>query len=221
VTSVNRAWARLCRAAWIAVATHALAGLAMLLVLQQGLETNPDLDARLRFLAEQRAAWIAAWLTWNAAALSILYFCVAFASAHRSEANQTALAFAVALCSAAIACDLGAESILMGLLPELAGDRGRFLVWERAAVLLSGYVANGLYTVAIGTLWWSTRKAYASTALAAGLLTCLAGLTLSAAALAGSVSGMFWSNAVLLPGLLVWLAAVGRDAWRRASADRT
>jgi hypothetical protein len=208
-------WSRLARAAWIAVATHALAGLAMLLVLRQGLETNPDLDARLRFVAEHRAAWIGAWLVWNAAAVSILYFCVAFAAAHRGDAHHAGLSFGVALCGAAIACDLGAESILMGLLPYLAADRGTFVVWERAAILLTGYVANGLYTGAILTLVVASRRAYAVHATAVGLLMAAAGIALSAAALLGSVSGMFWTNAVLLPSLLLWLALVARDAAQR------
>jgi len=205
-------WTRLKHASWIALATHALAGVTMLLVLRHGLETNPDLPARLRFLAEQRAAWTLAWLTWNAAALSILYFCVAFAAAHRSEGNRTALGFAVALCSAAIACDLSAESVLMGLLPELTADRAAFQVWHRAAILLTGYVANGLYTGAIAALVATTRRVYAPHETAVGVLVAAAGVWLSAAALAGSVSGMFWSNAALLPGLLLWLVAVARHA---------
>lgn len=217
---MSERWVGLSRAAWLATATHLAAGLAMLLVLRQGLETNPSLEARGRFIADHTALWTAAWLTWNAAALSILYFCVAFAGAHKTEANQTTLAFAVALCTAGMACDLSAESIEMGMLPGLAGDTGRFLLWHRSAVLLTGYVANGLYTAAILVLWWITRSAYGRLEVAVGLLLCLAGLALSCAALAGSVSGMFWSNAVLLPSLLVWLAAVARDASRRARAGQ-
>jgi hypothetical protein len=167
---VSGRWAVLARAAWVAVATHAAAGLAMLLVLRHGLETNPDLQSRLRFVAEQRAAWTLAWLVWNVAALSILYFCVVFSAAHSEGKALAPFGFAVCLCSAAVACDLAAESILMGVLPGLTTDGSAFLVWQRAAVVLTGYVANGLYTVAILTLLWLTRGAYASTVVAVGLL---------------------------------------------------
>lgn len=211
-------WLRLRRAAWLAAATHAVAGLALLLVLRHGLDTNPSLEARARFVAEHGAQWTSAWLTWNAAALSILYFCVAFAAAHWSEHDTTTLALAVAVCTAAVACDLAAESILMGLLPGLTSDAAGFLLWSRSAVLLTGYVANGLYTLATLLLVWATRRAHPPLAVAAGLATAAAGVALSAAALAGSVAGMFWSNAVLLPSLLVWLAAVARHASRRARA---
>jgi hypothetical protein len=211
-------WGALRRAAWLAWATHAAAGLTMLLVLQHGLETNADVDARMRFLAEQRVAWTLAWLPWNAAALSILYFCVRFAAAHRSDANAPALQFAVALCGAAIACDLLSESLFMGLLPELTRDRAAFLLWQRAAVLLTGYVANGLYTGAIATLVFATRSAYAAHGVAVGGVVAVAGAALSVAALLGSVSGMYWTNAVLMPALLLWLAFVALDARRRERA---
>lgn len=230
---MSACWVRLSRAAWLAAGAHVVAGLAMLLVLRHGLETAPSLEARIRFIAEHQALWTAGWLTWNAAALSILYFCVAFAAAHSADRERPPLWFAVALCAAAVACDLGAESIFMGVLADLArpsldelsrgapGAASRFLLWQRSAVMLTGYVANGLYSGAILVLWWITRSAYGPLAVAAGLALCLAGFALSAAALVSSVAGMFWANVVLLPSLVVWLVAVARDASRRAGADDT
>lgn len=226
-------WVRLSGAAWLAAFTHVLAGLALLLVLRHGLETTPSLEARLRFIAEHQALWTAGWLTWNAAALSILYFCVAFAAAHSADRERAPFWFAVALCAAAVACDLGAESVFMGVLVELArpsldelsrgapGAASRFLLWQRSAVMLTGYMANGLYTGAILVLWWITRSDYRRLEVAAGLVLCLAGLALSAAALAGSVGGMFWANVVLLPSLVVWLIAIARHASRRSRAGAT
>lgn len=155
---------------------------------------------------------------------------MAFAAAHWAEHDTTALALAVAVCTAAVACDLAAESILMGVVVDLArptldelsraapGAGSRFLLWQRSAVTLTGYVANGLYTLATLLLVWTTRRAHPPLAVAAGLATVAAGVVLSAAALAGSVAGMFWSNALLLPSLLVWLAAVASYASRRARA---
>jgi hypothetical protein len=224
---VSEAWPRLRAAAWLAVAAHTAAGLVMLLVLARGLETAPSLEARLRFVAEHAAAWTAGWLVWNAAALSILYYCVRFAAAH---AERPATAFAVALCAAAVACDLAAQSVFMGVLPALAGpallevrggagrDAALFLLWHRSAVVLTGYVANGLYTGATLVLCWTTRRAYPPATVAAGLLTCVAGVALSAAALVESVAGMYWANVALLPSLLVWLAGVALQAGANSRA---
>jgi hypothetical protein len=226
---VNDAWSRLRRAAWLAAAAHAAAGVVMLLVLGRGLETAPNLESRLRFIAENSPAWTAGWLVWNAAALSILYYCVCFAAAHAERGEVT---FAVALCSAAVACDLAAQSVFMGVLPQLArpaldevlgGGAGRdaalFLLWHRGAVALTGYVANGLYTCATLLLCWTTRREYPPATVAAGLLTCAGGVALSVAALAESVAGMFWANVLLMPSLIGWLLAVGREAARRARLD--
>jgi len=42
----------------------------------------------------------------------------------------------------------------------------------------------------------------------AGVAVALFGLMLSGAALLDSVSGMFWTNALLIPSILIWLAGV-------------
>lgn len=228
MTSSGERWLALQRAAWLSVAVHLAAGLAMLLVLGEGLETNEDAAARLRFLVEGRAAWTAGWLAWHAAALSMLWFAVCFARASLdavSEDRESGLpAFAVALIAAAIALDLGAQAIELGLAPALAaevraaeerGDKAaRAESWtayqrtHRAAMLLTGYAANGLYTLASLALAWSGRRRYPAWTGAAALLVGGSGMALSAAVLADHVAGMLWSNVVLLPGILLWQAGV-------------
>src|SRR5262245_10893019 len=220
----SAARARLRWAAWLALAVHLPAGLAMAAVLRRGLETNPDLADRLRFLAEQTPWWWAAWLTWNAAALSILYFYAAFAEAHGSggKAPGHLLRFAALLGAAGVALDLGAEAIEMGVLPELARQAlaepadgpaaSLFLALHRVAGMLAGYLANGLYTLAAVVLSWSTRRAYARRVRLAGLAVGASGLFLSGAALVNSTEGMLWANVVLLPCLLAWLLGVAIHA---------
>lgn len=227
-------WVRLSRAAWLAAGAHAVAGIAMLTILSRGLETTPSLQDRVRFISEHTALWTAGWLTWNAATLSLLYFCVAFKTAHSAEQDEAPLAFAVALCAAAVACDLGAESVFMSALPQLArpalaelslgppgAETARFLLWHRSAVMLTGYVANGLYTLTTLLVVGTTRRAYPALAVTAGVATGAAGIALSGAALADSVPGMFWANVVLVPSLLLWLVAVAQDAGRRARVGET
>lgn len=195
------------RAAWTAFAAHLLAGIAMAVILRHGLDTNPDLAARMRFISEHRVLWVSAWLAWNAAALSILWFYVSFAGVYGAPG------IAVPLAVAAVAADLGAEAIEMGLLPALSSPED-FLAWHRACVMLTGYLANGLYTLVAVLLAWGARRTHPAwvSAFAAGVG--VFGLWLSLAALAGSVPGMLWSNAGLLPCLLGWLAGVATRAKR-------
>src|ERR1700741_4043953 len=81
---------RLRNAAWLAFILHALAGLVMAVILREGLDTNTDLKARLRFLFDHTLSWNLAWFTWNLAALSILWYFLCFALAHSSTAMPRA-----------------------------------------------------------------------------------------------------------------------------------
>lgn len=225
-------WGRLSLAAWLAFAMHLVAGVAMAIVLRHGLETQADLTGRLRFLVDHTAMWTTGWLTWNAAALSILYFYAACAWAHKTDGKTSTspLSFAVILSTAGIAADLAAEAIEMGVLPGIArralaelADRPDestsahvFLALHRIAVVLTGYLANGLYTLSAILLTWSTRHAYPVWVSIAGLAVGVSGLALSGAALANSVRDMVWANVVLVPCILIWQMGVALTAAQRA-----
>ena len=227
-----RAWRRLNLAAWLALAVHLLAGVAMATILRLGLDTTSDLTMRLRFLVESTPLWIGGWLTWNLAVFSIVYFYLSFAMAHATErdAPMTLLVFAVVLSLAGTAADLAAEAIEMGVLPGLARQaldamaRGvdpstaaaAFFAFHRTAVVMTGYVANGLYTLSAVLLAWSTRRSYPQWAWMAGLGVGLSGLALSCASLANSVEGMFWSNVALVPCIVLWQLGVALTASHRA-----
>lgn len=201
---------RLQRAALLAFSVHFIAGISMALVLGRGLDTNPDLQDRLAFLVNHRVLWTTAWLTWTVAGPAILYFYMAFA-----DANPPAPRIAIFFTVVAIAPDLIAQSIEFGVLPGLASQALRatatpelFLTFNRVAIMLSGYLANGLYSVAALILVWSSRNAYPKWVSSVGFVMGLFGLGLSIAVLLESVSGMFWTNVGLVPALLVWLAGV-------------
>jgi hypothetical protein len=201
---------RLRRAAVLALGLHLIAGVLMALVLRWGLETNPDFHSRLAFIVDHRTMWFIAWFSWTASALGILYFYMAFAAAH-----ERSMPFALFLTIAAIAPDLAAQAIEIGILPSLASavlQAGTtpelFLQMHRVAVLLSGYLANGLYSLTALMLTWSARYKYPSTVSLVGMLVGISGLALSAAALADSAGGMFWCNVVLVPAILLWLGGV-------------
>lgn len=222
-----RSWLRLRNAAWIAFVVHIFAGLAMATILRFGLDTNSDLDARFRFLAEMTLWWDLSWLLWSGAALSILWFYLAFALAHWNQAQpRAALWFAVLLATSGIALDLGAEAMEMGAAPELAraalaeGEgpaRDLYLATHRTAMMLTGYGANGLYSLAALLLAWTTRGAYRIWEWPAGLVVGVGGLGLSAAVLVNWVDGMVAANLVLGPFLPYWLAVVGLAAGRKTT----
>ena len=127
------------------------------------------------------------------------------------------------LATVAVAADLAAEAIEIGVLPGWAqlvvtegvtgdGDSSsanQFHALHRTSVMLSGYLANGLYSLTALILAWGTRSRYPGWVWGSGIGVGVSGLTLSVACLLDSVGGMFWSNVFLVPLILVWLAGVG------------
>ncbi|MCZ6688737.1 MAG: hypothetical protein O7H41_03945 [Planctomycetota bacterium] len=204
---------RLRLAAWIALGTHFIAGAAMAILLRPGLETEPDLASRMEYVTEHGAAWVGGWLCWTVAALSIIYFYTTFALAYRSEGGirATLLRIAIGLGIVAVTADILAQTIEIGILPELARARAdlEFLLMHRRAVLLTGYLANGLYTISAILLASTTRRFYPSWVWLAGTFGVgVSGVGLSVAALIDSVAGMVTANALLVPAILCWLVGV-------------
>jgi hypothetical protein len=221
----NRGWSmsllrqrRLRAAAWITLAIHAVAGAAMLAVLKNGLGTNPDVNDRMRFLVEEITAWRGAWLTWNFAAASILYFFTRMAQAHASDGPRTARWCRIALTIGAIAVlfDLSAEWLMMFALPRFARASAvdSFLLTDRIAVLLTGGIANGLYTLATLILALATRSSYPTWTWLAGVGVGIVGSLLSISAYLNSITGLFLTNAILVPLLNLWLLGVALSAAR-------
>jgi len=202
------------RAALWAFGAHLIAGLSMAFVLSRGLETTPDLQARLAFLVNHRTLWTSGWLTWTVAAITILNFYRQFADARQGSSN-----FAVLLTVAALGPDFAAQAIEIGVLPGLATQAISttvtpvlFLTLHRVAVMLSGYVANGLYSATALILAWTSRRDYPIWVATIGIAVGVFGAALSIAAMLDSAAGMFWTNVFLVPAILVWLAAVARSS---------
>lgn len=210
-------WRRLSWAAFAALGLHLLAGLAMLLVLRRGLQTNPDLSDRLLFLARHGRAWTLAWSTWTAAGASIIVFYACFLAAHSRA--KTLWWTALGLAAAALGCDWSAQYLEIVVLPGLSASPEAFLSLHRDAVLLTGAAANGFYTLDAALLVWLGREEYPVWVSAAGAGTVLFGTALTLVALADSTEGLFLANAGLVPFLLAWLLGTGLTAWRRAGGS--
>lgn len=202
--------------AYTAAVVNLAAGAVMLLVLRQGLPAGEEsFAARMIYVTGHQVSWRLGWLVWNGAAISLLALFVVLALRWRETAPiLTRLAL---LCAAAgLAADLGAETILAGTLDRLSGTG--YQAAEAIAVALTGYLGNGLYTVAGTLLTIAGRKELPPALLALGGTVWLCGYALSVATLAHSRAGQFWSAAILMPLFVAWAALLGRRLEQPGSA---
>jgi hypothetical protein len=203
------------RAAYTAAALNLAAALAMLLLLQPGLPVEGStLERRMAYLAGQTGAWWLGWLFWHAATIGLLGFYAGLAWLWGRQA-PIRCTLAVLSGTAGLAVDLGAQSIYMGIVPSLEGSA--FVAAELAMSVLSGYVGNGMYTLAGALLVWVGWRMLPWYLVALSLPVWLGGIALSAAALVHSSAGQFWSTAILMPSFVIWSSLMGRWLSRHAS----
>jgi len=201
-------------APWCCAGFHLLGLAVMGLVLRPGTVAQPDLNARVAYIAQHTTAWTAGWAIWMASALSL----VAFYAWWGAKLSSARLAFlpqvGVLLAMLGAVCDLSGESISVLLLAESATltDLAKFEYFERAATLLTAGAANLCYTLGglllmLGTpdLPRGVRRAMWGT--------WIAGVGMTFAAAAGHVGGMAVTTAVLFPLLIGWTIWMGRN-WR-------
>ncbi len=191
-------WAR-SSAPFVCGSANAIGGLALLLALRPGTEVEPDPVRRALYIAGNPVIWRAGWLAWYASAVSLLGFYAWWAARVRRTGWGIA-AWCVA--AAGIACDLTAESLFIGWLPN------EIETIQRAGTLLTAGAANGLYTVAgimLTLLTPGMPTALRVLAWAAWFF----GLGLTVSALAGSVSGMIISTTGLMALFCPWTWLMG------------
>jgi hypothetical protein len=191
--------------AFLTAAANALAGLAMLFVLRMGLPPE-GLSVRSAFILSHRVAWRLEWLSWNVAAITLLALFLALASRWRKEAPFLC-GLAIVVAAAGLAADLGAEGLLAGFTGSTLHDLS---LVQSEALLLTGYVGNGLYTVAGILLTAAGRKELPKGLLGLAGLVWVTGLWLSAATLLGSSTGEAVSTAILMASFVLWAALLGR-----------
>ena len=192
-------------APWICAALNAAAAAGMLFAIRPGTEMVPDAAARAAYIAAHPFAWRGAWALWLCAATSLLGFYAWWgARLAPAAARWGAAAFAVA--AAGLLCDFAAESVFIGWLPD------RLEPTARAAGLLSGLGANGLYSIGgmlltarTGAPLLGWKRTWAWTIWACGL-------GLSAATLAGSVPAIVACSAALMTLFVPFAAWLGRAA---------
>jgi hypothetical protein len=190
-------------APWICAILNAAAAVAMLFVLRGGTETVPNIAQRATFIAEHALLWRAGWVVWMTAGISLVAF-FAWWGGWNSSHRLAFVALVVAL--AGLACDLFAESLLIGWLPN------RIDTIAPLASLLTGGAANGLYCVA-GAVLTLGPPALCGALRAFAWAVWVSGFALTMSTISGSVSGMVISTAVLMTLLCPWVAGFG---WKLA-----
>jgi hypothetical protein len=120
-----------------------LACLNMAFVMASGLPTNPSMDSRIAFLAEYTTVWQLGWFNWMLCALGLLAFSTLVAQYVPGRMLRT---YALILIGIGIAPDISAEMLYAFVLPEIK-DTSTFLLLDRIAMLLTGFVANGVYCI--------------------------------------------------------------------------
>jgi hypothetical protein len=187
-------------APWACATLNALAAAALLVCLRPGTEMVTDPAARAAYIVAHPILWRGGWGLWIAAALSLLAFYAWWGSRLGAPVWGTA-AFLVGL--AGLTCDLSAESLFIGWLPDhLEGV-------QRAGSLLTGGAANGLYTIAGTILTLQTRNLRG---WLLGWTWCVwaAGYALTGATLAGSAPAIAVFAGALMVLLCPWAAMMGR-----------
>lgn len=186
------------RSAWPAyfcAAANLVAIVAMATILMPGTTLFPE-AARADYVAENAGLWRLGWGLWVVAAISLLVFYRWWT--RRVAAGSAALWIA----AAAFAADMIAESTLIALVP----DRPEL---ARPSFLITGGVANGLYTLAGMVLTRATPLVHGrfafwtwamwSTGLALSLVTFLE-MPLAIAAVSAALFALF----------IPWCVALGR-----------
>ena len=196
--------------AWLAAATHVVAAGAMLVFLRRGLPGFAE-DERLAYMATHRAAWIAGWLLWQIAAVSVVAFYAVLALRFRGALSVTAMAAA----AAAISIDISCEARYMGVLPDLRG--AAFAGLDRELEVQIGYAANGLYTLAFVLLVMAGWRVLPKIALALAGPVAASGFGLSLASLRGDARLETITSALLFPLFTVWIIVVA--PWLRKNAS--
>jgi hypothetical protein len=194
--------------AWLAAATHVVASAAMLVLLREGLP-GFDESHRVAYLASHRAAWIGGWLTWQLAVLSLIAFYAVLALRFGGALSLTAMSAA----TAGMAIDLATQMRYIAILPDLRGDA--FIHLDRELEVLTGYAANGLYTVGFALLVLAGRRALPKSAVVLAVPVTLSGFALAAAALLHDPRLETLTSAILFPLFTLWIILIA--LWLRKS----
>jgi hypothetical protein len=192
--------------AWIAAAAHVVAAAFMLSFLREALPPAAD-DARIAYIAVHRAAWTAGWLSWQLAVITLIALYAVLAK----RIGGTIPLAALAIGTAGASIDVATQMRYLVILPQLRDDA--FALLDRELEAMTGYAANGLYTLAFVLFvlaGWKTMPRLANL-LAPPIA--VSGFALALFALLHHSTGEIVSTAILFPLFTLWTILIAR--WLR------
>jgi hypothetical protein len=197
--------------AWAAAAVNLLAAILLATVLRPGLpgQGRSGTD-RLTYIRGHLWVWRLGWLTWNVAAITLIALFVVLALRVR-ERSKVLAALALICAGAGLAADVSAEAALIALVPALDGNA--FLDAQRTSLLITGDVANGLYSLAGSLLTVAMWRSLMPGLRAIAVVVWGAGFVLSAATIANSTGAQIVATAIVMPAFVVYAVLIGR--WLR------
>ena len=216
-------------APWLCAITHAIAFVALPVLLRHGMLAEPDPASRSAYISENAAAWTFGWSAWMLAAMTLVglyawwgsHITVATGGSPTDETQRRRAACAttgVVIAALGTVFDFSGEGLSILLLVERAAtfteNPAAFASAERSFTLLSAGAANGLYTIG-GVLLMLATPDLPRSIRAAMWATWFAGIAMTVAGIINHIGGMVASTIVLFPLLIawtVWMAA----RWRRA-----
>lgn len=131
--------------AWVSVAIHIAACLGFV-VCTEGLELEPSLEQRFAWITAHKGLWIATWVLWAFASMSLIAF--AFVWSRELQARGTARAVALSgflVLALGLPFDLAGECVnIVGPFQSAQTVEG-FGKFSRLYTILGVGIANGLY----------------------------------------------------------------------------
>lgn len=175
---------------------NAVAAIALATVLAPATPLAADPAERVSYVREHLLVWRIGWGTWMVAALTLLWFYVWW----RGHVGGPRTAVAVA--ATGLVFDISSELLLMVSAPD------RYLDVAPLAYLMTGAIANGLYTVAGIVLTLATPLSAVERVWAAFLWS--AGVALSLGALADEPLVIAIATVVLFALFVPWCVHLRR-----------
>lgn len=203
-------------AAVASACAHTVSAFAMAIFLAPGLDTNPDLKARILYISSNAQIWKLGWVSWMISAISFLVYIYCFRRFHLynpSSSRKLLYAALGAVCIAVLA-DLTFESREIFYVTELVQNSQNtniekdFLLNHQIFMVGSGIIANLLYCLATILSVVATKNSYPAWVKYFGYGVLIFGVAASIFCCTGFVPGMFWSNAFLIPLIVFWQMGV-------------
>jgi hypothetical protein len=146
---------------WICTVLHVVACMGLLAV-QGGTEMQPDMSARLDWITARPEVWVAAWVTWSLASMSLLALLMAW-SERLVEAgvSRTVTRACCATCAIGLLNDLAGEAVNICWLTWPNLTVAAFARGARIYAYLGAGIANGLYCFAgivLSAVAWRVRQ---------------------------------------------------------------